>query len=291
MIIGSECIPCILNMGLRLAQQVLRHEARVMSFMKGITNAKFFGDKNARVTSAQVVQDIWSRLIKVARDEDPLKAVKEEQNNAALTFYPLMKERVTKSRDPVAEAVRFAIIGNSLDAMRDALLKRPEETFQSLAKSKTNRADVEVFKDRLQAARKILYFADNCGEIVFDRVLIEAIQKAYAPDMVLVVRSTPTLNDATLADSKSVGLDRVVPVIENGIIEPLPGTELKKVSPRLRKLISEADLLIAKGGGNHDSMTEEAAVRGKTTFLFQAKCRPYSNLYNTPQNGLIVYNG
>jgi len=291
MIIWPDCIPCILNMGLRLAQQTLHDEERVMSFMKGITTVKLFDGNHGQVTSADIVQDIWSRLIQLAGDEDPLKAIKKEQNRAALQFYPVMKERISKSRDPIGEAVRFAIIGNSLDAMKDALQKRPEETFHGLSKSKANKADVEAFKERLKRARKVLYFGDNCGEIVFDRVLIEAIREVYAPEMILVVRSTPTLNDATVADARSVGLDKVLPVIENGVIEPLPGTTLKKVSPRVRKLIKEADLLIAKGGGNHDSMTEEEAIKGKTTYLFQAKCRPYSIIYRTPQNGLIVYNG
>jgi len=126
---------------------------------------------------------------------------------------------------------------------------------------------------------------------VFDRVLIETLREHYDAEIVLVVRRTPTLNDATLADARSAGLHKVVPVIENGIVEPVPGTTLAKLSLHLRNLVQEADLLIAKGGGNHDSMTEEAEIRGKTTFLFQAKCRPYSVIYHTPQNGLIVYNG
>jgi damage-control phosphatase, subfamily I len=278
-------------MGLKCARQALRDEVRVMSFMKAITDLTYFGGKESLVTSADVVKDIWSLLVEVAGDNDPFKAVKKEQNLAVLQVYPLMKERISKSRDPIGEAVRLAIIGNSLDAMRDALGKPPQETLERFSKSTVRQKDLRLFKDRLKRAKKIVYFADNCGEIVSDRLLIEALSENCRAEILLVVRSTPTLNDATLIDARFVGLDKVVPVIENGIKEPLPGTALMKVSPGLRKLIKEADLLIAKGGGNHDSMTEESTIQGKTTYLFQVKCHPYSSLYHLPQNGLIVHNG
>jgi len=82
----------------------------------------------------------------------------------------------------------------------------------------------------------------------------------------------------------------VAAVAENGIPEPLPGTVLEKASPELKALMEEGDLIISKGGGNYDSLTEEEGLKGKVTFLFQAKCHPYCTLHRSPLGGLVLYN-
>jgi uncharacterized protein with ATP-grasp and redox domains len=85
-------------------------------------------------------------------------------------------------------------------------------------------------------------------------------------------------------------MDKVVRVIDNGIRDPLPGTMLKKISPELKRLIDESDLIISKGGGNHDSLTEESRLKGKISFLLQAKCEPYRNIHRILLGSLVVKN-
>ena len=291
-LISGDCIPCILNMGLTIAHQAGLDEARTMSFMKSITDVKLFGGKNSHaVTSSHVILDVWSRLIAVTQDPDPLRRAKKEQNMAAMRFYPEVKERVRRSPDAIAEAAALAAMGNALDAMKGEIARPSGERLRLFSEKKVKPQAVRVFKERLRRAKKILYFGDNCGEIVFDKLLVEAIREAYAADMLFVVRSLPVLNDATTAEARSIGLHKIVPVIDNGSRVPLPGTSIKKVSPEVLTLIKEADLVIAKGGGNHDSMTEEPEFAGKTTYLFQTKCRPYAALYQTRVGTPVLHNG
>ncbi len=86
----------------------------------------------------------------------------------------------------------------------------------------------------------------------------------------------PTLNDATLSEAKSVGLDKIATVIENGIDGPLPGTLLSRCSSEVKELVRQSDLIISKGGGNFDTLDEERKhLRKNISFMLLSKCEPY----------------
>jgi len=119
-----------------------------------------------------------------------------------------------------------------------------------------------------------MYLADNAGEIAFDRLLIEKI----SPERVtLVVRGAPVINDATLADAQAVGLDKIVEIIDNG--SDAPGTILSDCSREFQRLYTDADLIIAKGQGNFETLNNEP---GNLFFLFKVKCPLVADLVNQP---------
>jgi uncharacterized protein with ATP-grasp and redox domains len=90
--------------------------------------------------------------------------------------------------------------------------------------------------------------------------------------------------------SVSIGLGEVAEIIENGIPEPLPGTFLKRINSESKRLIERADLVISKGGGNRDSLTEEERLKRKASFLFLTKCHPYSSIHRVSIGDPIIYN-
>ena len=95
-------------------------------------------------------------------------------------------------------------------------------------------------------------------------------------EIVFVVRSVPTLNDATLAEARSIGIDKIARVIENGVDGPLPGTLLSRCSNEVRDVVNRSDLIISKGGGNFDTLDEERNHLNKNiAFLLLSKCEPY----------------
>ena len=97
-----------------------------------------------------------------------------------------------------------------------------------------------------------------------------------------MVRSMPALNDATLKEAKSVGLDKIAAVIENGIDGPVPGTLLNRCSSKVNDLVRRSDLIISKGGGNFDTLDEQRKQLAKNiSFLLLAKCYPYCNHFGT----------
>ena len=136
----------------------------------------------------------------------------------------------------------------------------------------------------------MVYFGDNCGEVVFDKLLIEVLIERHPIEITYVTRTLPIMNDATLKDALSIGMGKVADILENGIPEHLPGTFLKRVPPELKTVIERSDLVISKGGGNYDSLTEEKGLKGKVSFLFLAKCYPYCHLHHVSLNAPVIYN-
>ncbi len=107
----------------------------------------------------------------------------------------------------------------------------------------------------------------------------------------MVVRETPTLNDATMAEALEVGIDHDCDrLLGNGIQEPLPSTDLSLVSDEVRRLVDGASLIIAKGIGNFELLEEDPSVAGRITFLVHAKCIPMATIHGVPKGSLILIN-
>ncbi len=292
MFIWSDCIPCILKMSLEIARLSIKEERAVKAFMDEIAGLPPLRGEEWNITSPEIVQWIWERMVRITKDEDPLREVKAEQNRKALDVYGAAADRVRKSADPFLVALKFAIAGNSMDAMVDVHRDRSAGAFQGDPAGNwvLTEEGAEGLRKRLQEATRIVYLLDNCGEIVFDRLFLEVLRETYMQEVSVVVRSRPILNDATMVEAKSVGLLAVAPVIENGIPAAFPGTRLHLVSAEVRRLLMDADLIIAKGGGNRDSLTEDRELEERIYFLFQGKCHPCCAPRNVSPGTLIVDN-
>jgi uncharacterized protein with ATP-grasp and redox domains len=289
-LIWPDCIPCILRMSLEVARPTIKDESHLRRLMREVSKLKPLRGEDWEVTPPEVIRDVWLKVNEISGEADPLKALKAEQNRRALQIYPLAKELVLKNHDPFPEAVKLAVAGNSMDAMGDVRKEPAQEVMDRLSKFVIRPEALEGLRERLGKARRLVYLGDNCGEIVFDRLFIEFLRQTYDLEVTFVTRSLPVLNDATLQDALAVGIDNVAEVVESGIREPLCGIMLKKVSPEVRALIEGADLVISKGGGNHDTLTEEENLKGKVSFLLQVKCHPYCTIHQLPLGALVVLN-
>lgn len=290
MLSWPDCVVCIIKMGLQVAREVLKDEDKVMRLMKDVLRLESLNTSVANLAPPEIIRDIWSLITEMAGNEDPLRKVKTDQNEAILQFYPRIRESVLASPDPFSEAVRLAIIGNSIDVLVDGLEKGAAGMLTAFSGQSVNSEQVQIFRSRIEQAERILYLTDNCGEIVFDRILIEVIKRFLGTSVTVITKTLPAMNDANLEDARFVGLDTVAEILENGMEKPIPGTMLTAVSPRIQSLIKQADLLILKGGGNYDTMTEEPSIVGKTSYLFQAKCYPYSVIHRVPVGSLVIVN-
>jgi uncharacterized protein with ATP-grasp and redox domains len=288
--IWPDCIPCILKMSLETAHLVMKDEDQVRRFMKQILKLKYFRGEEWRVTSPEVIKNVWLKLLEVSGEVDPMKEIKREQNSKALEIYPVAKKLVLKNRDPLLIAIKLGIAGNAIDAMTEIRGETPEKILERWNKFEIDVKNLNRLKERLKKARKLVYLGDNCGEIIFDRLLIEVLYEMYHLDTTFVTRTLPIMNDATLQDALSVDIGQVAQIMENGIHEPLPGTILKKISRELKTKIEASDLIISKGGGNYDSLTEEKGLKEKVSFLFLAKCHPYCSIHQVSLNAPIIYN-
>lgn len=290
MYIWPDCIHCMLRMSLNTVRIVEKDELKIQTFYKEIMKMDWYKGNNWNITSPEIIRDIWLIMQKTLGINDPLKKIKEKQNEEALKIYPYAKKLVLKSPDPIFESLKFSISGNSIDIMTGSTKKPSKKIIKSFQNGSIDLQQVEVLKKRLAGTKRLVYLGDNCGEIVFDKLLIETIREKYNLDITFVTRAIPVLNDATKKDALFVGMDQIATVIDNGTQEPIAGTMLKKASRELINLINGSNLVISKGGGNYDLLTEEKALIGKCSFLLQAKCDPYCIIHQVPPNSLIVYN-
>lgn len=288
--IWPDCIPCILNMTLGTARLVLKDEEQVQRLIDEVLRLAYFNGGDWNITPPEVIKHVWIQVLKASGETDPMKNIKVEQNRKGLEMYPIAREIVFNSQDPLLEAIKLAIAGNSIDAMTNVKGETPEGVLKRWHTFEMDGTHLDGLKKRLKKNQKIIYLGDNCGEIVFDRILIEVLHEMHHPEITFITRTLPIMNDATLEDAISVGIDKVANIRENGLREPLPGTVLKMIHPEIKAMIETSDLVISKGGGNYDSLSEEGGLKGKVFFLFLAKCHPYCRIHNVSIGSPILYN-
>jgi hypothetical protein len=224
-------------------------------------------------------------------DPDPFAAEKERQNAVVMELYPRLKSWVEKSTNPLYTAAKLAILGNAIDFMVPQNVADIEKSINDKLDFTLDHREYEKLEENLRRSKRVLYFADNCGEIVFDRLFMETVQGLFDIEFILVVKSVPAMNDVTLKEARAVGMDRLAEVIENGIQAPVPGTILSRCSEKLKQEIGKADLFIAKGGGNFDTLDEEKDhLPRPIVFMLLSKCHPYFKTFGVEVNRPILYN-
>ena len=258
-----DCIPCLLRQALDAARLASRdlgiHEQLLREVLR------WAGEIDLNQSPPAIAQQIHRRLREMIGRDDPYLLAKALQNQIALDMLPPLRGEIHNSVSPLMAAARIAIAGNLIDlGVNQNVTAVDVHQGVNRALSAPLYGDQEQFCQAITAARSILYLADNAGEIAFDRLLIEQI----SPERVtLAVRAAPVINDATRTDALAVGLDEIVEVIDNG--SDAPGTLLEDCSPEFRTRFANADLIIAKGQGNYESLSHQP---GNIYFLFKVKC-------------------
>ena len=276
MLLEADCVPCILRMSVAALRQLPLDENTIRELTTEILEIPALRGLDWNTTSAGVIEDIWRKIVKETGSSDPFRLANSNQNKKMLDLYPVLKQMVNEAVDPLYLAVKLAILGNSLDLM----VTDPAVTFEDSIKNRVDALlaleNYSAFEQQLKVSKRLVYFGDNAGEIVFDKLLIETIKELHSVEIVFVVRSVPTLNDATLTEARSIGIDNIARLIENGIDGPLPGTLLSRCSSQVKQSVKRSDLIISKGGGNFDTLDEERKHLNKNiSFLLLSKCEPY----------------
>ncbi len=259
-----DCIPCFVRQALDSARLVTDDEKIQEQIVREIL--RLAADLDMSQSPPAIGQKIHRLIRRLIGDNDPYHRIKEQFNNWALKLYPELEERVMESEDPFAIAVRLAIAGNIIDfGVKTSLAESDvEKTIEQSMTSHFDDNQIHEFKDAVTQAKKILYLADNAGEIVLDHLLIEQLP---VERVTVVVKGEPVINDATMEDAIIAGLTNIVEVIDNG--SDAPGTILETCSQAFRDRFEDADLVIAKGQGNYESLSD---VHKNIFFILKAKC-------------------
>ncbi len=291
MLIQPDCIPCILNMTIKAIRNLSLSAEAEQNLFSEILKIPGLRGMNWNQTSPVIIETIMTLITKAVHDPDPFLKEKTHLNTQALNHLPFLEKLVEESADPLYTAAKIAILGNSMDIMMPGGLSSLEKFIVEKLEAPLPKDAFEQFCRQLSKTRQILYLADNAGEIVFDRLFIQTLKKQYDVNIVFVVRSLPTLNDATLKEAEDAGLDKVATIMENGIDGPFPGTLLKRCSPKVQGLADESDLIISKGGGNYDSLSEEVQdLKAPVTFMLLSKCHPLNTRFNKSLHEPVMAN-
>lgn len=215
------------------------------------------------------------------------REVKKKYNDLVLSMEESIRKKIELADDPLSESLVYARIGNYIDF--GAMNHVDEQTFLSLFDDvgvhQRDSAAVESFVRQCSEAHKFLLLTDNCGEIVLDKLFIEQLKKRFPHLQVTVmVRGREVLNDATLEDAEYVGLDKVANVIDNG--DAVAGTIYEMLSDQARDELDNADVILAKGQGNYESLCRQ----GRHIFYsFLCKCELFMERFHVPQfTGIFV---
>lgn len=287
-----DCIPCILKMTLDLLRKLPVNENQLRDLFNQVIEFPALRGNQWATTSPQIIEAIMMLMSNTVRNPDPFSEIKREQNQRIATIYPELEQWVRQAVDPLETAVKLAIIGNAIDFM---IAGGPSDLTAFIRDKMTapiSTAHFSQLRQRLSESRTLVYFTDNCGEIVLDKLLIETLKPLHPNlEVFVVVKTLPSLNDATAKEAHAVGIDTVATVIENGIDGPLPGTLLSRCSPRVRALVRQTDLIISKGGGNFDTLSEDIGTMDTPLFfLLLSKCIPFMDLFNSRMHDLVLCN-
>jgi len=262
-----DCLPCLVSQALKAARAATDDEEVQRQVVDAV--AAMIPELSLGLKPPEIAQRGYRLISQITGNDDPFRQMKFESNRIALALWLQMKQLVEQSADRLFTACRLAILANSIDFGPnfehdgiEAIID--EATTHSLPLAVDN---YDQFWSSLNNSQNLVYLGDNAGEIVFDRLLIEEIHRVKELETYFVVREKPVINDATVDDALAVGMDRVARVISNG--SDAPATILSQCSAELQQLYRSADIVIAKGQGNYESLEGEP---GNIFFLLRAKC-------------------
>ncbi len=277
-----ECLPCVMRQAIEAVRQCASDPLQQWVILK--ETARILSAADTDEPSPALIGTMHDLVRRVTGNADPYRELKWTCNKRALELYPRLRQIVESSDDPIETAVRVAIAGNNIDYVANAHAEQidlnlvvDEALHATISKSVFRR-----FHDAVRKASSVLYLGDNAGEIVFDRLLIEQLPREK---VCYVVKGGPVVNDVTIEDADMSGLSRIVEVIDNG--SEMPGTVLRTCSESFLKRFYQADVIIAKGQANYESLEH---LDKKIFFLFKAKCVVMTLHLGCPVGTILVLN-
>ena len=271
-----ECLPCMMNQALRAGQIVTRDEETIKKILDKVGES--IKDVSMHNTPAETGAVVYKKVKEITGIVDPYKQIKADSIKEALALYPKLENYIAESDDKLLTAIRIAISGNVVDfgvnkdfSLEDDLDKIINQDFAIF--------DYNEFKKQLKKANSVLYIADNAGESVFDRILIEQL----GVPVTYVVREIPIINDVTYQDAVDSGIDEVAEIISSGTTAP--GTIMDLCTDDFIRKFDNADMIISKGQGNYEGLSN---VNQQVFFLLKAKCRVIAKHIGVMEDDIVL---
>lgn len=281
--VNYECASCML----RQSREAIEHATESDKIrMKSTLKVLEFMDNNFKsdVNSNKLGTDLHQLIMKETGNDDPYKMLRQEGNRIGLKLMPTAQD-IIQENPSFENYVKIAVAGNIIDfgaleedtdmekLIRDKIVEEPVIN------------DISLLEKDLKNAKRILYLADNGGEIVFDKLLIQKIKEDYDLEIILALKEGPILNDALMEDAIDLKLDEYATLITTGARSV--GVVNAYISDELHRLLDEVDLIISKGMGNYEGLTE-MHVKSPVYFLLTAKCNTIAREIGVEKGNKVV---
>ena len=271
-----DCLPCFMSQALWAGRIATKDEKKIKELLDSV--GCMIKAIPMDSTPPETGDLIYQKVREITGVDDPYKKIKESNINEAMALYPKLKQVINNSDNRLLTAIRIAIAGNVIDLGVGKEFNILEDMEKILIQEFAI-FDFEEFKSQFEKAESILYLGDNAGESVFDKILIEELNKPVT----YVVRDVPVINDVTFEDAISSGLDEVAEIISSG--SSAPGTILNFCNDAFLEKFNNADMVISKGQGNYEGLSN---VDRSVFFLLKAKCYVIANNLDIKENDIVL---
>jgi len=283
--VHPDCVPCLMKRILFQSRLVPGSDERT-SVENGLKvfAERFSYDKKSVDLATEVHRASYAVLGK-----DPYHDLKVRADIIAEKFMGMAQDYVDSSDDKLRACLMVSVIGNIMDFGSTGGIDNPEQfepIFQKLIDQGLGRDDSERIRAVLDKPGTIVYMFDNCGESQLDKIFIRYL-RAHGKRVVGMVRGEPILNDVTYEDAIRSGLDKEVDLLlTTGTF--YVGIDWRDVPEDLMKEIENSDLIIAKGMGNYESLSDEV-LPVPVVHVMRTKCAPVAESIGMPLDQNVVY--
>jgi uncharacterized protein with ATP-grasp and redox domains len=273
--VTKECYDCL---------QRLVHQAAGLATDDEPTKARAAGeglkilgdDFSLNSVSIVIATKIHDAVKNITGNPDPYREMKDKEIALARELLQVLE----LEHGDFASCLRFAALGNNIDFFR------PLDVIEREMKGRVDFVidDSERFQAKLKKSKRVLYLADNAGEVFFDLPLIRWMRQRAS--VAYVVKASPVQDDLTLEDIRRAGLEAELgEIINTGTATP--GIDFSQASAEFKREFDSADLIFAKGMGYYESLSELPA-EGSVFYCFRAKCQPVADSLGVPLNSYVA---
>ena len=266
MTIDKECVTCIINQSVRVAEAIYA----TADLRNKLTSSVEVMSKNFSYndTPPEIASYVYEKMAVIANKTDLYDDVKDASTKKALSFVPILKEKLQESKNKLLTATKIAVAGNVID-LAAAVEFDLEEELEKIFHTEFSYNDFDLFQDKLEDAKTVLVIGDNVGEHIFDYMFIETLKELYpSTKFSYMVRGNPIINDVTILEAKEAGFDELCELVDSGV--NTPGFTYNRANDYSKELFDSTDLVISKGMGNYECMSP--SHRQDICFLLKVKC-------------------
>ena len=281
----ADCVPCLMRRILFQARlSGGSDDAEIMARCLRV----FADEFEPGLKSVDVASKVHAECYAALGNDDPYLELKVLSDEVASGLLPLAEGMVEGSDDPLHTALAVSAAGNIMDFGSGIAIDHPDsfsEMFRELASQGFGLDHTDRLREILDRDGPVVYIFDNCGECQMDKLVIRQLRR-MGKEVVGVVREEPILNDVSLRDVGRAGLDAELDAVR-GTGAFYVGIDLNQISEELEEDIARSCVVIAKGMGNYESLSDEP-LPVPIAHILRAKCIPVASSIGVPVGTNVV---